>query len=127
MFNEIIIDNKTYKIMKYLYGKKGVHFSDIQKKFGEDESMMVRELCRGKYAAIRLPDGTLTQETSFLPYNCQVCLLVPGNKYVEDRRASSIVRMVPILVSIASLLVSILSIVISTLSNRSELFVHLLK
>ena len=127
MMNEIIIDNKTYKIMKYLYGKKEVRYHDIEEKFGEDDAMLVCELIRGKYAAQRLPNGALSQDSFFLSYESKISLLVPGNKYVEDRRASNAIRTIPIFVSVASVIVSIIGLIISIASSNSEIFVHLLK
>lgn len=127
MKNEVIIDNTTYRIMKYLYGKQGVKLENISKKFGDDKYLLVCELCRGNYAVIRKSDGTYTQETSELPDYFEVCLLVPGNKYVEDRRSSSVIRITPIFLSAVSVIVSIIGLVISISSSNSEIFIHLLK
>lgn len=125
--NEIIIDNATYKIMKYLYGKKCVEFCKIENKFGKDNAQLVRELIRGKYATHILKDGTFTQDSSALGHESKVALMVPGNKYVEERRMSTVIRITPIFVSIVSAVVSFLSLVISVSSSNSEIIVHLLK
>ena len=127
MFNDIIIDNTTYKIMKYLYGKHDVEFNKIEAKFGEDNAQLVHELIRGNYAVHRLPSGELSQDSSSLGYNSKISLLVPGNKYVEDRRASTVIRITPIFVSVVSVIVSIISLIISIASNDSEIVVRLLK
>lgn len=127
MMNEIVIDNKTYKIMKYLYGKREVSYHDIEKKFGEDDATLVCELIRGKYATHRSPDGTLSQNYFSLGYGSEISLLASGNKYVEDRRTSNAIRITPIFVSIVSVIVSIIGLVISITSSNSEVFVHLLK
>ena len=127
MFNDIIIDNTTYKIMKYLYGKRGRKYGEIRNKFGNDNSYLVSELCRGQYAAIRDCNGRFTQDTSYLPDDYEVCLLVPGNKYVEDRRSSNVIRITPILLSAVSVIVSVIGLIISVASSNTEIFVHLLK
>lgn len=127
MFNEIIIDKTTYKIMKYLYGKKYVEFPKIEKKFGEENAQLVRELIRGKYAVHIHCDGKLSLDTFDLGYTSKIALIVPGNKYVEDRRASTVIRITPIFVSIVSVIVSIISLVISITLSNSEIVVHLLK
>lgn len=124
---EIVIDNTTYKIMKYLYGKRGIKYGKIRKKFGNDNSYLIAELCRGRYAAIRDLNGQLTQDASYLPDDCEVCLLVPGNKYVEDRRSSNVIRITPILLSAISVFVSVIGLIISVASSNTEIFVHLLK
>lgn len=124
---EIVIDNTTYKIMQYLYGKRGIKYGKIRKKFGNDNSYLISELCRGRYAAIRDHNGQLTQDTSYLPDDCEVCLLVPGNKYVEDRRSSNVIRITPILLSAISVFVSVIGLIISVASSNTEIFVHLLK
>ena len=113
MFNEIIIDKTTYKIMKYLYGKKHVDFSKIEKKFGKENAQLVRELVRGKYAVHIHRDGKLSQDTFDLGCMSKIALIVPGNKYVEDHRTSTVIRITPIFVSIVSVIVSIISLVIS--------------
>lgn len=127
MENDIVIDNMTYKIMKYLYGKRKVKYGKIRKKFGDDNAYLVSELCRVKYAAIHNSDGSYTQDTSYLPDDYEVSLLVPGNKYVEDRRSSNMIRITPILLSAVSVLISILGLIISITSSNTEIFVHLLK
>lgn len=127
MISGIIIDSQTYKIMKYLYGKNFVKFKDIRRKFGDDPAQLVCELCRGNYALIRTPDGHITDKTSVLGDDYEVALIVPGNKYVEDRRSSNITSFVPVFVSIVSAIVSICSLIISLSSSHSEFFVHILK
>lgn len=126
MENDIVIDNMTYKIMKYLYGKRKVKYGKIRKKFGDD-AYLVLELCRVKYAAIYTSDGSYTQDTSYLPDDYEVSLLVPGNKYVEDRRSSNMIRITPIFLSAVSVLISIIGLIISITSSNTEIFVHLLK
>lgn len=127
MMNQIVIDNTTYKIMKYLYGKHDVEFNKIEAKFGEENAQLVHELIRGNYAAHRLPSGELSRDSSHLRYNSKISLLVPGNKYVEDRRSSNIIRITPILVSVVSVVVSAIGLIISISSSNAEIFVHLLK
>ena len=127
MFNDIIIDKTTYKIMKYLYGKKYVDFSKIEKKFGEENAQLVRELVRGKYAVHIHCDGKFSQDTFDLGCMSKIALIIPGNKYVEDRRMSTVIRITPIFVSIVFVIISIISLYISVTSNNSEVIVHLLK
>lgn len=127
MMRQIVIDNTTYKIMKYLYGKHDVSFGKIESKFGEDNAQLVHELIRGNYAAHRLPSGELSQDSSNLGYNSKISLLVPGNKYIEDRRSSNMIRITPILVSIVSAIVSVIGLIISIFSSNAEIFVHLLE
>lgn len=118
---EIVIDNTTYKIMKYLYGKHGVKFRKIRKKFGDDVSLLVCELLRGKYAAMRNSDGSITLDYSVLSDESDVCLLVPGNKYVEDRKSSAVIQFIPIFLSAVSVVVSIIGLIISFSSIGSEI------
>ena len=127
MMNSIVIDNATYKIMKYLYGKHGVKLYKIREKFGDDSISLICELFHGNYIAIRKPDGTYVDNPSILSYDFEVCLIVPGNKYVEDRRESNAVRITPIFVSIVSVVVSIVSLIISITSSNPEIFVHIVK
>lgn len=111
--NNIVIDKTTYKIMKYLYGKRGVKIEKIRKKFGEDNCLLVCELCRGKYAALRDSKGNYTQDTSYFPDYFDVCLLVLGNKYIEDHKNSTATRITPIFLSAVSVIVSIIGLIIS--------------
>lgn len=124
---EIIIDKTTYKIMKYLYRKPGVKLGEIRKKFGDDEVHLVSMLCHANYVVLRKTNGSLTQDTSFLSDDFCAYLLVPGNKYVEDRRTSNAIRITPIFVSVVSVIVSIIGLIISISSSNTELFVHILK
>lgn len=126
MMNTIVIDRTTYKIMKYMYGKRSVTYFKIRKKFGDDAATLVFELCRGNYAAQRLPNKQITCDTSAVYDESEFSLLVPGNKYVEDRRANNVIRITPILVSVVSVIVSVVSLIISLTSSNTELFVHLL-
>lgn len=127
MMNSVVIDNATYKIMKYLYGKRGVKLHEIRERFGDDAISLICELFHGNYIVIRKPDGTYVDNTSALSYDFEACLVVPGNKYVEDRRESNVIRITPIFVSIVSVVVSIVSLIISIASNNSEIFVHIVK
>lgn len=127
MMNSITIDRTTYRMMKYLYNKRSVSYYKIRKKFGDDAANLVSELCRGNYAAHRLPDHSITQDVSVLYDDSEFSLLVPGNQYVEERRVNNVIRITPILVSIVSAVVSVASLIISLTSANTEIFVHLLK
>lgn len=127
MENNIIIDKTMYKIMKYIYRKQGASFGRITKKFGEDDAMLIVELCRIHYTAIRLPDKKITQSVSYLSDDCVIHLLPPGNKYVEDMRESSVISRTPIFLSVVSVIVSVVALLVSIFSNNNEIFVHLLK
>lgn len=111
---ELIIDKKTYKIMRYLYGKSDVPFSLLKKKFGEDSALVVIGLCRHDYAAMRLPDGSLTTDlSSFLPDYGKFSLLIPGNKRVEEIRENKVIAYTPLLLSAVSVIVSIVALLVS--------------
>lgn len=126
MAQEIIIDKMTYKIMKYLYGKSGVLFSEIQRKFGEDNACLVFLLCDAGYAAHRRPDGSVTQDTFTVFPTSKFALLVPGTKRVESIRESKIIRWTPILLSGISVFVSLIALIISICSMNSEIIVRIL-
>lgn len=125
--NDIVIDNTTYKIMKFLYGKRSVEFPKIEEKFGKENANLVFELIRCKYAVHILYDGRMTQETHNIGYRSKISLMVPGNKYVEDRKASTVIRITPIFLSAVSVIVSVIGLIISISSSNAEIFVHLLK
>lgn len=120
MENAIIIDKTAYKIMKFLYGKKDVEFQIIRNKFGDDDSTIISMLVSANYAAIRLADGTITQSTSYLGDDAKISLLIPGNKYVEDRKRTSVIQFTPIFVSVVSVIVSIIGLIISLASKYPE-------
>lgn len=120
MENAIIIDKTAYKIMKFLYGKKDVEFQIIRNKFGDDDSTIISMLVSANYAAIRLDDGTITQSTSYLGDDAKISLLIPGNKYVEDRKRTSVIQFTPIFVSVVSVIVSIIGLIISLASKYPE-------
>ncbi len=126
MAQKIIIDHMTYKIMKYMYGKNGVLFKEIVRKFGEDNACLVFELCRIGYAVHRKPDGSLTQDTSYIYPRSKFALLVPGNKRVESIRESKMIRWTPIFLSGVSVFVSIVALIISLCSMNSEIIVRIL-
>lgn len=124
--DDIIIDNKTYKIMKYLYNKHGVLFSTIEAKFGSDNACALFGLCRAGYAAHILPNGILTQDVSVISKGSKFALMTPGNKRVEEIREAKLLRRLPILLSAVSVLTSLVALIISILTSNSEIFVHVL-
>lgn len=111
--SDLIIDNETYKIMKFLYGKTEVPYSKLEQKFGEETALLVRPLCTYGYAAMRRPDGTLTQDTSIFSSQCKFGLLVPGNKRVEEIRESKVIRYTPLFLSAVSVIVSIVALLVA--------------
>lgn len=125
--NEMIIDKTAYRIMKYLYRHGEVKFELISKKFGNDEACAVFNMCRCVLALHRLPDGSLTTDTSFVSSDSAFGLTPAGNKIVEDRRKNNILCVTPIFLSIVSILTSIVALLISVLNSGNELFVHLIK
>ena len=127
MENETVIDNKTYKMMKYLYRKNEVKISVLEKKFGNDDVTMLFYLCNNEYAIYRKPDKTLTYETKEIHYNGSIGLTPLGNKYVERKRETFLQWFVPILISCLSAVISLLAIAISIFSNNQEIFVHIVK
>jgi len=126
MDNDIVIDNKTYKMMKYLYRKNEAKISTLQKKF-KDDARSLPYLCDYKYALYRKPDGTLTFESSSIHHDGTLGLTPLGNKYVENKRETFIQWFVPILISCLSAVISLMAIAISIFSNSHEIFVHIVK
>lgn len=125
--NEMVIDKTAYKIMKYLYRHGEVKFELISKKFGSDKACAVFDMCRCVLALHRLPDGSLTTDTSVVSFDSAFGLTSAGNKIVEERRKNNILCVTPIFLSVVSVLTSIVALIISVLNSGNELFIHLIK
>lgn len=125
--SQIVIDRNMYKIMRYIYKYHVVSFSTLQRRFGEDNAHAILSLVLHGYAILRLPDGALTSDISYLPHGLKIALLPPGNKYCEDRMESDMMRRIPVLLSAVSVIVSIVALIVSLISANNEIFVHILK
>lgn len=126
MDNDIIIDKKMFKMMKYLYKKNDAKISVLHKKF-KDDARLLPYLCDYKYALYKKPDGTLTFESSHIHRDGTLGLTPLGNKYVENKRETFLQWFVPILISCLSAVISLLAIAISIFCNSQEIFVHIVK
>lgn len=127
MVDEILIDNKTHKIMNYVYMKDEVKLSVIEKKFGTNGINALCYLCNIKYAIYRKPDGELTYDINSTHFDGSFGLMPQGNKFVENKRESFFHWFIPILISCISAAISLLAIAISIFSNNQEIFVHIIK
>lgn len=125
--NEMIIDKNAYKIMKYLYRHGEVRFDLISKNFGEDNACALFDMCRCVLVLHRLPNGSLTTDTSFVSFDSTFGLTPAGNKIVEERRKNNILCATPILLSIVSVLTSIVALLVSAFNSGNEFFIHLIK
>ncbi len=125
--NEMIIDKNAYKIMRYLYRRDEVRFDAVIKKFGRDNACALFAMCRCELALHRLPDGSLTRDTSFISSDSKFGLTPAGNRIVEERRRNNILCVTPIFLSVVSVLTSIIALLVSIFGSSNELFIHLLK
>lgn len=127
---EMVLDKRTFKIMRYIYRKHEASYheasyKELSDKFNDDDLSILSVLCDSLYAMYRPPKGAPTKDTSTLHLDGIFALTPPGNRLVEDRIRTNIQLIAPIIVSIVSLLVSITSLVIAVIFQNNEFIVHL--
>lgn len=122
---EMVLDKRTFKIMRYIYRKHEASYKELSDKFNDDDLSILSVLCDSLYAMYRPPKGSPTKDTSTLHLDGIFALTPPGNRLVEDRIRTNIQLIAPIIVSIVSLLVSITSLVIAVIFQNNEFIVHL--
>ena len=112
-----VIDQTTFKAMKFIYRKHEVKLNRIAKKFGEDTLVSILYLCPRQYAAYRDEDERLTFDISNTSYNGSIGLTPLGNTYVEDRRESFVKWFVPLVTSSVSVAISMMALAASIFLN----------
>lgn len=125
MEKPVIIDKKTYKLMRFMYGKGAVPYPVLEDKFGDDDVLRLIELCRENYAT-HIVGKTYTNDASVISNESKFALLVPGNKIVEDIQEAKLIRRLPIFLSAVSVLTSVVALILSLVNSDSTLFVHIL-
>lgn len=118
----IIIDKHTYRIMRYVYRHHEVKLHKIRKKFGRDGIVCLSMLVSAHYALYKDPDGTYTFDTSSIDPNGSFGLVLPGNKYVENRRQSFMQWFVPTFISLLALIISVASLFYSPNDSQTYFF-----
>ena len=124
MDSPIIITNKIYKVMKYLYRHKEVSLQQLEDIFGENVYDQIHYLCRHRYAVYKGMDSQYTYDTSTMSFDGVAALAMEGEKYVEEKRSSFLRWLIPTTISIVALIVSFLALYASLLTQ--EVFVHLI-
>lgn len=124
MQDPVVIDKKTYKVMRYIYRHHEISLNKIGEKFGEDGIASALYLCPKHLAAYRDNAGILTFDITHTSSDGLIGLTVPGNKYIEDRSSSFIKWCIPTLISILALITSVAAL-IASMSN--ELTIHLIQ
>lgn len=108
-----IIDQRTFKIMKFIYRKHEVKLGCIEKKFGDEAVDSALYLCPSQYAAYRDEEKRLTFDISHTSHNGSIGLTPLGNKYVEDRREAFVKWFVPLVTSSISVAISMMALAAS--------------
>ena len=110
MSNPVVVDKRTYKVMKYLYRHEGTSLDFIRKKFGIEGFRSSIHLV-GSHLACVSEDNNYSYD-----YNGKsatlIYLTIDGNAYVENRRSGSRRWFITTLISLMALATSIIAIVI---------------
>lgn len=113
-----VIDQQTFKIMRYIYRKHEVRLELIGRKFGDDGIVSALYLCPAHYAAYRNNETKqLTFDISDTSYKGSIGLTPLGNKYLEDRREAFVKWFVPLVTSSISVAVSLIALATSIFLN----------
>lgn len=124
MSSPIVIDRKTYKVMRYLYFHDDVSIAKIKKKYKTKGFMSLVYLSGSPYIAHSKESGKFTYGVDKDASSGIVSLTIQGRFYVESRIYHFFQWFVPTLISLVALLISALALFAGF---NNELFVHLLK
>lgn len=117
MFEDIVIDKKMFKVMKYIYRRNEVSISKLKNHFpakGNDNVVpLILVMCSKNLAMLRMSNRVLTYDVHYLDQATSVGLTPEGNKYVEDRRESLLKWVIPIVISVLSLTLSFISLFVA--------------
>jgi len=122
--SEIVIDRKTYKIMRYIYLHNGASLAKIGKKFKKDGVTTATYLCPAQYAMYSEQEGKYTFDISSTSYDGMVYLTAKGNQYVENRISCFAQWIVSTLISFIALIISFIALFTA---GNNEIIVHLIK
>ena len=112
----VVIDRRTFKLMKYVYRHDHVSLSVLDKRFGkkiDSVSAIISYLCHSHYGAYRSPGKSWTFDTSYMEDRGYFGLTIEGNKYVEDRIFSFLNWYLSTVISILAVLISFIALIMS--------------